>query len=165
MELINKVAQKNIITLDLEKFYPSVEDILYFDLKNYLFKELILKEGEFRDALKQIDWGKYSNKHVVLFCSNKAIIPMWAFMLVTAYLNENNAEVYASAENIEEENIVRSIHNLPLEEYRDERIIIKGCGDKNLSPKVYLSITQKLQPITKSIMYGEACSTVPIYKK
>ncbi|MBP7478549.1 MAG: DUF2480 family protein, partial [Chitinophagales bacterium] len=101
----------------------------------------------------------------ILFCSNRAIIPMWAFMLVTAYLSENNAEVYPQSGKIEEEIVLRRIEKMSTENYTEGRVIIKGCGDKNLSSRVYLSITQKLQPITKSIMYGEACSTVPIYKK
>nr|MBP7476977.1 DUF2480 family protein [Chitinophagales bacterium] len=128
MELINKVAQKNIVTLDLETFYPKADEICYFDLKLYLFKEMILKEGEFRDALKQIDWKTYSDKHVILFCSNRAIIPMWAFMLVTAYLSENNAEVYPQSDKIEEEIVLRRIEKMSTENYTEGRVIIKGCG-------------------------------------
>lgn len=163
--LINKVAQSGLITLDLEDLFPK-EEILEFNMKDFLFRGLILKEKEFREALKQHDWSLYANKITAVFCSTDAILPQWAFMLVASYLSAQTDKIYfGSKENVEYNLFLQNIKNTDENKYKDERVIIKGCGTKTVTGEAYLEITKKLQPVVKSLMFGEACSTVPIYKK
>lgn len=161
---VNKVANSGLLTVDLESFYPK-EDFVEFDLKPYLFMELILKEKDFREALKNTDWTIYQNKNVCIVCTADAIIPVWAYMLVAANLQPFAKNIYnTSTENAISQNIIETLHKLDITEYADQRIVIKGCGEKSIGEPVYIAITSLLQPIAKSIMYGEPCSTVPIYK-
>jgi hypothetical protein len=163
--LVNRVDESGIITLDLADFFPT-EEIEEIDLKKFLVKELVLMEKHFREELKKIDWNTYRSKTVAVHCSNDAIIPMWAYMLVASYLepfakkifygNKNQAEAKLLADNID---------TLDASEYAGARIVIKGCGDKPLPPHAYMLITKKLQPVVQSLMYGEPCSTVPVYKR
>ena len=163
--LINRVAQSGLITLDLETFYPE-GDVVAFDLKDYLFMEMILKEKDFREALKAHDWTQYEGKNLAVFCSADAIIPMWAYMLVTTYAAPYASDVVQSTpENLPEIVLLKKIAALDLEPYRDKRMIIKGCSERPVQPSAYLEITRRLQPVALSIMFGEACSTVPVYKK
>ncbi|MES2645355.1 MAG: DUF2480 family protein [Bacteroidota bacterium] len=163
--IINRVSESVLSTIDLEEFYPD-EPVVVFDLKNYLFMQLILKEKDFREALKQTDWENYSGKLVTVTCSADAIIPMWAYMLVGSYLQPVASEVfYGTEKEVIEEIIIRNIRRLDLSGFNDKRVVIKGCGDKPVSEKAYLEITLRLRPIVKSIMYGEPCSTVPVFKK
>lgn len=163
--IVNKVAQSAIDSLDLENFYPK-EEIMSFDLKQYLFMELILKEKDFRLALQNLDWSVYDNKIVAVTCSADAIIPMWAYMLVASYLQPIAKEVILGTEpEALQQVIVRNIDKIDPEKFADRRIVVKGCGDLPIGPFAYLEITKKLRPVVKSIMYGEPCSTVPIYKK
>jgi hypothetical protein len=163
--IINRVTESALTNLDLEEFYPN-ERVVIFDLKNYLFMELILKEKDFREALKQTDWEKFAGKDVGVTCSVDAIIPRWAFMLVASYLQPLAAAVYFGNEKeVIEEIILRNIRSLDLSQFQDKRVVIKGCGDKQVGEKVYLEITLLLRPVVKSIMYGEPCSTVPVFKK
>ena len=166
MELINKVAQSGIVSFDLETFFPEADKIVAFDLKVYLFKGLILKEKDFREALALIDWSQYSEKYLAVFCSADAIIPNWAYMLVSA-----NAQPFATSVIMgnTEEAIKRiysdALSKLDLTQFIDQRVVIKGCSDKPVPVDAYLEITNILRPVAKSIMYGEPCSTVPIYKR
>lgn len=163
--LINKVAQSGIITLDLEDFFPK-EEISIVDIKIFLFKELILKEKEFREALKNYEWSIYKNKAVAIGCSTDAIIPQWAFMLVATYVSEFTSQYYfGTKENVEYNLFIENIKILDTSKYKDERVIIKGCGTKTVTGEAYLEITKKLKPVVKSLMFGEACSTVPVFKK
>lgn len=163
--LINKVAQSGLITLDLEDLFPK-EEILEFNMKDFLFRGLILKEKEFREALKQHDWSLYANKITAVFCSTDAILPQWAFMLVASYLSAQTDKIYfGSKENVEYNLFLQNIKNTDENKYKDERVIIKGCGTKTVTGEAYREITKTLQPVVKSLMFGEACSTVPIYKK
>ncbi|MEZ5025595.1 MAG: DUF2480 family protein [Chitinophagales bacterium] len=165
MELVNKVAESGIITLDLEQFFPS-EEIVELDIKIFLFRELILKEKEFRTAIKEFDWTKYSGKTVALFCSTDAIIPQWAFMLIATQLNAITPNIYfGTKDEVMYRLFLKNIQNINTENYKDERVIIKGCGTKKLQSDAYIEITKKLLPVVKSLMFGEACSTVPVYKK
>jgi Protein of unknown function (DUF2480) len=141
----NKVAESGIITLDLEQYYPK-GDTAVFDMKDHLFMGLILKEKDFREALKNMDWEIYRDKNVAVTCSADAIIPVWAYMLVGAGLLGNIAAADTAP-------------------FIDKRVVIKGCGEIPISEAAYLQITHQLRPVAKSIMYGEPCSTVPIYKK
>ena len=163
--LNNKVAESGILTIDLASFLPANEFIL-FDIKPFLFMELILKEKEFRAALLTTDWTIYKDKVVGIVCSADAIIPMWANMLIVSALNPFAKAVYFGNENkVREQQLLESIGSLNINEYNDQRVVIKGCGDTPIGESAYIAITQKLRPVVKSIMYGEPCSTVPVYKK
>ena len=161
----NKVAESGILSIDLASLLPSNE-IIVFDIKPYLYMELILKEKEFRSALLTTDWTIYHDKVVGIICSADAIIPMWANMLIVSALNPFAKAVYFGNENkVREQQLLESIGSLNINEYNDQRVVIKGCGDKPIGESAYIAITQKLRPVVKSIMYGEPCSTVPVYKK
>ena len=163
--LINRVANSGIITLNLEDHFPEKE-IATFDLKDYLFMEMILKEKDFRSALKTLDWTAYDGKIVVVHCSVDAIIPMWAYMLVGSYLEGVADTTYqGTASEYLAQHYTGVIDGLAIGQYTDKMIVIKGCGEKPVPPQAYLALTQRLKSVAKSIMYGEPCSTVPIYKK
>lgn len=162
--IVNKVAESGLITLDPVQFLPDPESIKTFDLKNYLFRELILKEKDFRAALKETDWSVYDQKHVAVFCSVDAIIPAWAYMLIASYLPKAATIFFGSEQQLLDTIIAENIKQFEIKPYKDQRIVIKGCGDIFVPHCAYMYITQKLQPIVKSIMYGEPCSTVPILK-
>jgi len=164
-KLINRVSESGLITFDLEEFYPREEKIS-FDLKDYLFMGLILKEKDFREALKNLDWSAYQNKNVAVFCSADAIIPIWAYMLVAVYLSPVARRFYfCKEEELDDVIFKEEIAALDVTQYKDQRIIIKGCSDKPVPVSAYLEITRKLRPFAKSLMYGEACSNVPLFKQ
>lgn len=164
-KLINRVANSSLITINLEEFFPS-DELVDFDVKSYLFKELILKEKDFRDALKAHDWQQYSNKIITIYCSTDAIIPIWAFMLISGYAQPFAKEIYFGTKNAYLEfayhNIIEKIDGA---QYQDKRIVIKGCSNKPVPTSAYVDLTTKLRPFAQSIMYGEPCSTVPIFKR
>jgi hypothetical protein len=163
--LINKVAQSGLITLDLEDFFPK-EEIVALDIRDFLFRGLILRELEFRASLKATDWSAYQNKTVAVHCSADAIIPQWAWMLVATYLGTYGTRFFfGSAEEVEQKLFLLNLRNIDEKKYSGERVVIKGCGTKTLSGEAYLEITKKLQPVVKSLMFGEPCSTVPVYKR
>lgn len=164
MELVNRVAQSGLITLDLETFYPS-EPIVSFDLKQYLFMEMILKEKDFREALEAHDWSQYTGQILAVYCSADAIIPMWAYMLVATHAAPFAADiVQATPEQVPEIIFSKKLAVLDIDQYEGKRMVIKGCSDKPVPPSAYLDITKRLRPIVKSIMFGEPCSTVPVFK-
>jgi hypothetical protein len=164
-EIVNRVSQSGLVTIDLEDFFPKEEHAV-FDLKDFLFMGLILKEKDFREALKNHNWEQYQNKHVSITCSADAIIPAWAYMLITTYLQPIAAGIFVgTGEEMQKQLLLDRIRNLNQADYNDQRIVIKGCGDLNIEPFAYAAITNKLLPVAKSIMYGEPCSTVPVYKK
>lgn len=161
----NKVAESGIITLNLEDYFPK-EEILLFDIKDYLFMEMILKEKDFREALKQHDWQQYAGKNVGIICSADAIVPLWAYMLITSYLQPVARFTAAGdAGEIRKRILLQNIGALDIEAWRDKRIVIKGCGDIDIDAYAYAEITRVLLPVVKNLMYGEPCSTVPVYKK
>jgi len=163
--IINKVAESGLVTLDMETWYPKGETGL-FDLKDHLFMGVILKEKDFRDALKNLDWTKYEGKNVALFCSAEAIIPVWAWMLAAAYLQPVAKEIVMGDEKeLHKQLFLKNLSGIHVNDYADKRIVIKGCGETPISDYVYMEITKLLRPVAKSIMYGEPCSTVPVYKK
>jgi hypothetical protein len=162
---INKVAESGLISLDLAQFIPNNE-VVVFDIKPYLFMELILKEKDFRASLSFIDWTQFEDKIVGIFCSTDAIIPMWANMLIVANLSPYVKAVYFGDENKTRELVLlEAIQNIDVASYIDQRVVVKGCGDTPIGESAFIAITQKLRPVVKSIMYGEPCSTVPVYKK
>ncbi|RYY88858.1 MAG: DUF2480 family protein [Chitinophagaceae bacterium] len=163
--LINKVAAAGLLSLDLEQYLPQAA-IAVFDLKDHLFMGLILKEKDFREALKQKDWSEYADKYVAITCSVDAIIPVWAYMLVTSYLQPVAREVFVGTEaELYRHIVLRNIDAVNAAEYEGQRVVVKGCGDIAIEPYAYAAITQKLLPVAKSVMYGEPCSTVPVFKK
>jgi hypothetical protein len=162
---VNKVRESGIITLNLEDYYPK-EEIVVFDLKQYLFMGLILKEKDFRAALLQTDWNIYTDKYVAVVCSADAIIPVWAYMLVASYLQPVAKDiVFGDEKNLINTILIKKLSTLNAEEFTDKRVVVKGCGDIQVPETAYLEITNKLRPFAKSIMYGEPCSTVPIFKR
>jgi hypothetical protein len=162
---VNKVAESGLLTIDLEEYLP-LDEIAVFDIKEYLFMGLILKEKDFREALKHLDVTSFINKTVALTCTTDAVIPMWAYMLAASYLQPVAKEIYfSSVADLEQSQLIKNINAINIKDYLDKRVVIKGCGDKHISEAAYVAITQKLLPVVKSIMYGEPCSTVPVYKK
>ena len=165
MELVNKVANAKLITLKLEDHYPTAS-FATFDLKDYLFMELILKEKDFRADLKAHDFSQYQDKTLLVFCSADAIIPAWAYMLVAAAASPYAADVYQGTEADYLRDHFRHVAGtLDLAEFTDQRVVVKGCGEKEVPASAYLDVTARLRPVVKSIMYGEPCSTVPVYKQ
>lgn len=162
--IINKVAQSGLVTLDLEKFYPE-DEIKVFDLKDYLFMELILKEKDYREALKNADWSVYESKIVAICCSTDAIIPLWAYMLAVTYLEPIAKDIiFGNETEVLDILFLKNILKIDAREFEGKRIVVKGCGDKKVPESAYIEITKILRPVVKSIMFGEPCSTVPIYK-
>ncbi len=163
--IVNKVAESGLISIDLENYYPKGE-VAVFDLKEYLFMGLILKEKDFREALKNTDWEKYRDKYTALTCTADAIVPVWAYMLVVSYLQPVVKDVVLGDEKeLHRSLFLKNIAQIKTEEFADKRIVIKGCGELPVGEFAYAEITKLLRPVVKSIMYGEPCSTVPVYKK
>ena len=164
-EITNKVALSGIITIDLEEFYTPGERIL-FDIKDLLFQGLILREKDFREFVKNEDWSKYKNKYVALVCSADAIVPTWAYMLLATQLEPYVKKVvFGNLEILETILYNEVLAKLNIDDYKDARVVIKGCGNLPVPQAAYVEITRLLRPVAKSIMYGEACSTVPLYKQ
>ncbi len=161
---MNKVAQSGLLTLNLEDYLPQ-GGFVVFDLKDYLFMGLILKEKDFREALKALDWSAYQDKNVAVTCTADAIIPLWAYMLVTTYLQPVARDVYVGTiEEMQKHLFVKNIQAIDAAQYAGQRIVVKGCGDVPVGAFAYAELTKRLLPEVKSIMYGEPCSTVPVYK-
>ncbi|MFZ1703634.1 MAG: DUF2480 family protein [Saprospiraceae bacterium] len=164
-QLVNRVASSGIVTLNLEDYFPK-HDFLVFDISQFLFHGLILKEKEFRLALKEEDWTTYSDKIILIQCSTDAIIPLWAYMLISNYLTGTAKDVFVgSQEEYIKSFMVNALHGIDWTQYSDQRIVVKGCGNKPVPADAYARITQLLRPFVKSIMFGEPCSTVPVFKK
>ncbi|RXP64511.1 DUF2480 family protein [Lutibacter sp. HS1-25] len=164
-EIVNRVANSVLKTIDLEDFYPKGERTI-LDIKGWLFHELILKENDFREYLKNHDWSQYQNKYVALTCSADAIIPSWAFMLISTYLNLYAKKVVVGdLVNLETSIFQDIINTFSVEEFIGKPVIIKGCANKPIPETAYIQLIEKLQPVVKSIMFGEACSSVPLFKQ
>ncbi len=165
MEIVNKVELSGIITIDLEDFYPQGERVL-FDIKDLLFQGLILREKDFREYVKKEDWSKYKDKYVALICSADAIVPTWAYMLLATQIEPFAKKVvFGNLETLETILYNEALAKLDINEYKNARIVVKGCGNLPVPKAAYVEITRLLRPVAKSIMYGEACSTVPLYKQ
>ena len=163
--IINKVAESGLVTLDPEKYYPRGETAI-FDLKDFLFMGLILKEKDFREALKNFDWEKYRDKNVALVCTADAIIPVWAYMLISSNLQPIAKEIVMGDEKELHKTIfLKNLSQIDINEFADKKVVLKGCGETPIGDFVYMELTRLLRPVVKSIMYGEPCSTVPVYKK
>jgi hypothetical protein len=163
--IINKVAQSGLVTLDPAQFYPAGERVVY-DIKDNLFHGLMLREKDFREFVKGHDWAQYQDKLVAVTCSADAIVPAWAYMLLANRLAPYAKDVvFGDAELLETVLFVKQIATMDVEQYRDQRLVIKGCGDTPVPVSAYVELTRKLTPVAKSLMFGEPCSTVPIYKR
>ena len=163
-EIINKVAGSGIVSIDLEEFYVEGEKVL-FDIKPHLFMEQILKEKDFREFIKTNDWSAYKDKFVGIVCSADAIVPTWAYMLVTLALEPFAKRIFfANLNELDNLLFAEKISAIDPAIYKDARIVIKGCGEKPIPTNAFVQITALLKPFAKSIMYGEPCSTVPLYK-
>jgi len=164
-EIVNRVASSPIVTLNLEDLYTEGERVV-FDMKDHLFMGLILKEKDFRDFIRENDWEQYRNKYVAITCTADAIVPTWAYMLVAQKLEGIAAEmVFGSLETLETVLFMKKLEKFNPEEFKDRPVVIKGCFDKPVPVSAYVEITRKLSPYVKSLMYGEPCSTVPIFKR
>lgn len=162
----NRVAEnKNLITVDLEDYYPSGERVV-FDIKDWLYEGIILREKEFRQFIEEHNWENYKNKYVALTCSTDAIIPGWAYLLVTSSLIPYSKKVIVGSLNdLETILYTEIITKLDVSGFQDKLLIIKGCANKPVPQGAYIALIQKLQSVAKSIMYGEACSSVPLFKR
>ncbi len=164
-EIVNKVAQSGLVTIDLEEIFPSGDRVV-IDIKDQLWQGLALREKDFREFIKTNDWEVYRDKYVAIICSVDAIVPLWAFMLVASKL-EGVAKrfVLGDVQTLDIIIFTDLIQSLSQEEYRDKRVIIKGCSDKPVPKSAYVELVAKIQPVAKSVMFGEPCSTVPVFKR
>jgi fructose-1-phosphate kinase PfkB-like protein len=164
-EIVNRVANSALITIDLTDYAPK-ETIAILDAKDFLFEGVILKEKEFRNTLKEFDFSVYTDKIVALYCSSDAIVPMWAFMLLTSYLNNSASKIYfGKKEEVFQKIFSDNIDAIDATEFENKKVIVKGCGQVPLTEALYIAITKKLQNTVSSLMFGEACSAVPVFKK
>ena len=164
-EIVNRVANSKLMTIDLEDLYPKGERVL-FDISDWLFEGFVLKEKDFREKALEHDWESYHGKYVAMHCSTDAIIPSWAYLLLATYLQGHANKVITGDLELLENLIFQEVLNeLPLESYKNKPVIIKGCSELPVPPTAYVTITSLLIPLVSSLMFGEACSTVPIYKK
>ena len=164
--LVNKIANSGLITLRPEEWVPSIEPA-EIDLKDFLYMELILKEQDFREMLKKHDWAQYADKPLCVFCSVDAIIPSWAFMLISSYAIQFTKDIFfGNAQQWLNHQLLKYIDAIDPHQYVEERVIIKGCSDGVvIGPEIYMALTNKLIPVVKSLMFGEPCSTVPVFKR
>ena len=163
-QIINKVANSALITLNLEDYYHSGERVVY-DIRQNLFQDLILKEKDFRSLIKEFDWQQFEGKNVALTCSTDAVIPTWAYMLLATVITPHaNLVVFGDLKELGNTLFQNALKRINLAEFENQRIVVKGCSNVEVPVSAYVEITRLLQPIAKSIMYGEPCSTVPIFK-
>jgi hypothetical protein len=162
---VNKVAQSGLVTLDPAAFYPAGERVVY-DITDNLFHGLMLREKDFREFVKNHDWTQYQDKNVAITCTADAIVPAWAYMLLANRMAPYAREVvFGDAAVLETVLFEKAMAGADLEQYRGQRVVIKGCGDTEVPVSAYVELTKRLTPIVKSLMFGEPCSTVPIYKR
>ncbi|PHR72537.1 MAG: hypothetical protein COA67_04635 [Lutibacter sp.] len=163
-EIINKVASSKLVTIDLEDYYPQGKRVV-IDIKDWLFEEIILREKDFRISVKEHNWSQYQDNFVALTCSSDAIIPSWAYLLITTSLAEFAKKIIVGdLSELETVIFQEIISDLPVEGFKNRPIIIKGCSEKEIPETAYVQLVSKLILVAKSVMYGEACSTVPLYK-
>ena len=163
--IINRVANSALVLIDLEEYYHPAERVL-FDIKEYLFQELLLREKDFRAFVKSYDWSEMQGKNVAVNCSSDAIVPAWAYMLLSAAITPYaHKVVFGDLEDLEQALYQEALSKVDWEQYRDAKVVLKGCGKLPVPTFAYVEATRILRAIASSIMYGEPCSTVPVYKK
>ena len=164
-EIVNRVANSGLVNFDLEAYYPKGQRQL-IDLKDWLFEGLILKEKDFRQAVEDYDWAQHQNHYIAIDCSADVIVPVWSYMLISNAISPYAKKVVkGNLKNLETLIFLELINNLDINPFKNQRVIVKGCSNLPVPESAYVAITNKLRPVVKSIMYGEACSSVPIYKK
>ena len=164
-EIINRVEKSGLVTIDLADYYPEGKRMVW-DIADHLYQGMILRERDYREVLKSTDWSVYEEANVAITCSADAIVPTWAYMLTATYLaGKANRVVVGSLETLEYMLFRDALEKLNLDELKDAKVVIKGCGDIPVPESAYVELTMKLQPVVSSLMYGEPCSTVPVYKK
>lgn len=163
-QIVNRVASSKLMTIDLEEFYPVGKRIV-IDISKWLFEGIILKEKDFRESIENHNWSQYKDTYVALSCLTDAIIPSWAYLLITTKLSQFAKKIVVGDLELLETSIFQEIiSNLKTDIYKDKSIIIKGCSNKPIPETASVQLIEKIQPVAKSIMFGEACSTVPLYK-
>ncbi len=163
-EIVNRVANSGLINIDLADYSPK-QNIAVLEVKDFLFQGIILKEKEFRTSLKEFDFSIYQDKIVAVNCSADAIVPMWAFMLITSYLKGIASDIhFGKKEDVFQQLFQKNIDAIDAKEFEEKKVIVKGCGNIPLSEALYIAITKKLQNTVSSLMFGEACSAVPVLK-
>lgn len=163
--IVNKVAASGLVTFNLELYYDQGERVVY-DIKENLFHGLMLREKDFREFVKEHDWSAYAGKNIAVICSADAIVPTWAYMLLANKMKPYaNEVVFGSVEALEAVLFAKALAKIDLSVYQDARVVIKGCADIDVPVAAYVEITNLLTPVVKSMMYGEPCSTVPIFKR
>jgi hypothetical protein len=163
--IVNRVANSSLVSLDLKDFYSEGERVV-LDIKNILFQELILREKDFRDYVKQHDWSQYQDKYVALTCSADAIVPVWAYMTIASKIEPYAKKVvFGNVDDLERSLFQENLNKLNLDQFKEVKLVIKGCSDIPVPEFAFVEITRLLTPIASSIMFGEPCSTVPVYKK
>ena len=164
-KIINRVAKSSLLNLNISDYAPK-EDIELLNIKIFLSEDLVLKERVFRENLKKFDFSIYKNKTVAVYYSSEYIIPMWAFMLISTYLNHFTDDFhYGSKKDVFQKLFLKNIEKINVSVFKNKKVIINGCSDISINEELYLSISKKIQPYVNSLMFGEACSSVPIYKK
>lgn len=164
-EIINRVAQSTLVTMNLEEFLPA-EPLILFDIRDFLFRGLVLREKEYREALSQVPVQDYAGKMVGITCSADAIVPIWAYMLAAALLQPYARDlIFGDQAALLRHVLLKNLSRLDPEAYRDQRVVLKGCGDREIPTEAYVEATRILRPVAKSLLYGEACSNIPIFKK
>ncbi len=164
-EIVNRVANSKLVVFDLEDFYPRGERVL-FDISQWMLDGIVVREKDFRERANAHDWSRYSNCYVALHCKTDAIVPGWAYMLISLHLAPFATKVtLGTMEDLENVLFTEIIQQMDFSEYQDKPIIIKGCANKPIPENAYVLLAQKLQPFARSIMYGEACSSVPLFKR
>lgn len=165
-EIVNKIQQNNkLVTLDLQKFHDDTP-IMELDIKNFLFQELLLKEKDFREKLKEFEWSQYEGKYLCVYCSTESIIAPWAWMLITSYASKFAKNVFlGSRESFQHQLYQQALEDHDWSQYKDKFVLLKGCGKIHVPDSIYLMATNKLMNRAKKIMYGEACSNVPVWRR
>jgi hypothetical protein len=164
-EIVNRVANSKLVVVDLEDYYPDGERTV-FDIKGWLYEELVLREKDFREKISKHDWSQYQGDYIALTCTSDAIVPAWAFMLLTIHLQPYAKKiVIGTLEQLETSIYQEIIQNVDINQFQDKPLIIKGCSNKPVPANAYIMLAQKLKPVAQSVMYGEACSAVPLFKK
>lgn len=164
-EIINRIANSKLMVIDLEDFYPEGKRVL-FDIKDWLFEGFVLREKDFRDLVKNYNWSQHQNQYIALTCSTDAIIPAWAYMLLVVNLEPFVEKAIVGTLEVLETSIYQDIINkIKIDSFKDKPVIIKGCSNKPVPVNAYTLLIKKLKPVAKSLMYGEACSSVPLFKR
>jgi len=163
-QIINRIANSKLVVVDLEDFYPKGERVV-FDIKDWLFQELVLREKDFRETIKNYNWSQHQNQYIALTCSTDAIIPAWAYMLIVVNLEPFvEKAIIGTLEDLETSIYQDIVNTIDVNFFKDKPIIIKGCANKPVPVNAYTMLVKKLKPVAKSLMYGEACSFVPLFK-